>query len=46
MSFAEMARPYHLGSSKPVLHRIYHDALRPSPLLLPIIPTSSPEPAA
>jgi predicted acyl esterase len=31
--------PYHLCSSKPVLHRIYHDALRPSHLLLPIIPT-------
>ena len=34
--------PYHLCSSKPVLHRIYHDALRPSHLLLPIIPTSEP----
>ncbi len=38
--------PYHLCSSKPVLHRIYHDALRPSHLVLPIIPTSSPEPTA
>jgi predicted acyl esterase len=30
--------PYHLCSSKPVLHRIYHDAAHPSHLLLPIIP--------
>ena len=30
--------PYHLCSSKPILHGIYHDALRPSHLLLPIIP--------
>jgi len=31
--------PYHICRSKPVLHRIYHDALHPSHLLLPIIPT-------
>jgi hypothetical protein len=31
--------PYHLCSSKPVLHRIFHDALHPSHLLLPVIPT-------
>jgi len=31
--------PYHLCSSKPVLHRIYHDASHPSHLLLPVIPT-------
>ena len=37
---------YYLCSSKPVLHRIDHDTLRPSRLFLPIIPTSSSEPAA
>jgi predicted acyl esterase len=30
--------PYHICSSKTVLHRIYHDANRPSHLLLPVIP--------
>lgn len=34
------------AAAKPVLDRIYHDALRPSHLFLPIIPTSSSEPAA
>jgi predicted acyl esterase len=31
--------PYHICSSRPVLHRIYHDTDRPSHLLLPIVPT-------
>jgi hypothetical protein len=31
--------PYHICSSKSVLHKIYHDAGRPSHLLLPIVPT-------
>ena len=30
--------PYHICSSKIVLHKIYHDANRPSHLLLPVIP--------
>jgi len=30
--------PYHVASSKTTLHKIYHDAIRPSHLLLPIIP--------
>lgn len=30
--------PYHICSSKTTLHRIYHDAKRPSHLLLPVIP--------
>jgi predicted acyl esterase len=30
--------PYHICSSQTVLHRIYHDAKRPSHLLLPVIP--------
>jgi len=30
--------PYHVCSSKPATHKIYHDAERPSHLLLPIIP--------
>jgi uncharacterized protein len=30
--------PYHICSSKTVLHTIYHDANRPSHLLLPVIP--------
>jgi uncharacterized protein len=30
--------PYHICSSKTVLHKIYHDANRPSHLLLPVIP--------
>ena len=33
--------PYHICSSKTVVHRIYHDRERPSHLLLPVIPTSS-----
>ena len=32
--------PYHICSSRTVLHKIYHDANRPSHLLLPVIPTS------
>jgi uncharacterized protein len=31
--------PYHVCSSRTVVHRIYHDAAHPSHLLLPIIPT-------
>jgi predicted acyl esterase len=31
--------PYHICSSKTVLHKVYHDANRPSHLLLPVIPT-------
>jgi hypothetical protein len=30
--------PYHVCSSRTVLHRIYHDPQRPSHLLLPIVP--------
>ena len=30
--------PYHICSSKTVLHRIYHDPKHPSHLLLPVIP--------
>lgn len=30
--------PYHICSSKTVVHKVYHDAERPSHLLLPIIP--------
>jgi predicted acyl esterase len=30
--------PYHICSSRTVLHRVYHDAKRPSHLLLPVIP--------
>lgn len=30
--------PYHVCSSKTVVHKVYHDAQRPSHLLLPIIP--------
>jgi putative CocE/NonD family hydrolase len=30
--------PYHICSSKTVLHKIYHDRKRPSHLLLPVIP--------
>ena len=30
--------PYHICSSKTVLHKIYHDRTQPSHLLLPIIP--------
>lgn len=30
--------PYHLCSSRTVLHRIYHDAKHPSHLLIPVIP--------
>jgi predicted acyl esterase len=32
--------PYHVCSSKTVLHKIYHDANRPSHLLLPVIPNA------
>ena len=31
--------PYHLCSSKTVVHKIYHDTTHPSHLLLPVIPT-------
>jgi hypothetical protein len=31
--------PYHICSSRPVLHKVYHDANRPSHLLLPVVPT-------
>jgi len=30
--------PYHICSSKTVLHKIYHDLKHPSHLLLPVIP--------
>src|ERR1700675_3754974 len=30
--------PYHICSSKTVLHRVYHDRKHPSHLLLPIVP--------
>src|SRR6516165_3237152 len=30
--------PYHVCSSRTVVHRIYHDATHPSHLLLPVIP--------
>ena len=30
--------PYHICSSRTTLHKIYHDAKRPSHLLLPVIP--------
>jgi uncharacterized protein len=30
--------PNHIVSSRTTLHKIYHDAKRPSHLLLPIIP--------
>jgi putative CocE/NonD family hydrolase len=29
---------YHVGSSKTVLHKVYHDEQRPSHILLPVIP--------
>jgi predicted acyl esterase len=32
--------PNHICSSKTTLHKVYHDAQRPSHLLLPIIPQS------
>jgi uncharacterized protein len=32
--------PYHICSSRTVLHKIYHDANRPSCLLLPVIPNA------
>jgi predicted acyl esterase len=31
--------PYHICSSKTVLHKVYHDAGRPSHLLLPVVPS-------
>jgi predicted acyl esterase len=31
--------PYHICSSRTVLHKVYHDVKRPSHLLLPVIPT-------
>ena len=31
--------PYHICSSRTTVHRIFHDARRPSHLLLPVIPT-------
>jgi predicted acyl esterase len=30
--------PYHICSSRTTVHRVYHDAARPSHLLLPVIP--------
>ena len=33
--------PYHICSSKTVLHRVFHDIEHPSHLLLPVIPNSS-----
>jgi predicted acyl esterase len=30
--------PYHICSSKTVLHQVYHDPKHPSHLLLPVIP--------
>ena len=35
--------PYHICSSKTVVHKVYHDAMRPSHLLLPVIPTTTAE---
>ena len=35
--------PYHICSSKTVVHKVYHDAKRPSHLLLPVIPTTTGE---
>jgi predicted acyl esterase len=32
--------PYHLVSSRTVLHKVYHDVERPSRLLLPVVPTA------
>jgi predicted acyl esterase len=32
--------PYHVCSAKTVLHKVYHDANRPSHLLLPVIPNA------
>jgi hypothetical protein len=32
--------PYHICSSKTVLHKIYHDPAHPSHLLLPVIPNA------
>jgi predicted acyl esterase len=32
--------PYHICSSRTTVHRIFHDAKRPSHLLLPVIPTT------
>ena len=31
--------PYHICSSKTVMHKVYHDAERPSHLLLPVVST-------
>jgi putative CocE/NonD family hydrolase len=36
--------PYHIGSSRITLHKIYHDAKHPSHLLLPVIPSSAERP--
>jgi hypothetical protein len=33
--------PYHICRSETVTHQIYHDAQRPSHLLLPAIPIAS-----
>jgi predicted acyl esterase len=39
--------PYHICSSKTVLHRIFHDPKHPSHLLLPVIPDrANPAPAS
>lgn len=37
--------PYHICSSRTVLHRIHHDERHPSHLLLPVIPTEADLPA-
>jgi predicted acyl esterase len=37
--------PYHICSSRTVLHKVHHDARHPSHLLLPVIPVSeNPQP--
>src|SRR5262245_11632472 len=33
--------PYHICSSRTVVHNVYHDRTRPSHLLLPIVPSGS-----
>jgi len=33
--------PYHICSSRATVHRIFHDARRPSHLLLPVIPSEA-----
>jgi uncharacterized protein len=38
--------PYHIGSSKTVVHKVYHNEQYPSHLLLPIIPAAGAAPAS